>query len=96
MDIARSISTATSASAINWISAASHPINAMLNYAYAEKQAELQIKPIADGFDPTIRIMHNGRLGLPPYIVDQIEMHYPLVDPAILDFIRRHKYSGAD
>lgn len=38
--------------------AASHPINAMLNYAYAVKLAQMQIQAIADGYDPTIGIMH--------------------------------------
>lgn len=75
---------------------ASHPINAMLNYAYAVKQAELQIAAIADGFDPTIGIMHNGRRGLPAYIFDQIEPQRPLIDRALLDFMSRHQFSGAD
>lgn len=75
---------------------ASHPINAMLNYAYAVKQAELQIKAIADGFDPTIGIMHNGRRGLPAYIFDQIEPQRPLVDRAVLEFTSRHQFSAAD
>ncbi len=75
---------------------ASHPINAMLNYAYAVKQAELQIAAIADGFNPTIGIMHSGRRGLPAYIFDQIEPKRPLVDRALLDFMSRHKFSGAD
>ncbi len=75
---------------------ASHPINAMLNYAYAVKQAQLQINAIADGFDPTIGIMHNGRRGLPAYIFDQIEPHRPLVDRAILNFMSRRQFSGAD
>lgn len=34
----------------NW--KASHPINAMLNYAYAVKVSQLQIKAIAEGYDP--------------------------------------------
>ncbi|MGL4639676.1 MAG: CRISPR-associated endonuclease Cas1, partial [Shewanella sp.] len=75
---------------------ASHPINAMLNYAYAVKQAALQIAAIADGFDPTIGIMHNGRRGLPAYIFDQIEPQRPLVDRALLDFMSHHQFSGAD
>lgn len=75
---------------------ASHPINALLNYAYAVKQAKLQIAAIADGFDPTIGIMHSGRRGLPAYIFDQIEPQRPLVDRAILLFMRHHQFSGAD
>ncbi len=75
---------------------ASHPINAMLNYAYAVKQAQLQIAAIADGYDPTIGVMHSGRRGLPAYIFDQIEPERPLVDRAILAFIRSQRFSGAD
>ena len=75
---------------------ASHPINAMLNYAYAVKQAQLQIAAIADGFDPTIGIMHNGRRGLPAYIFDQIEPQRPLVDRAILAFMQNHTFCAAD
>ena len=68
----------------------------MINYAYAVKQAELQIAAIADGYDPTIGIMHNGRRGLPAYIFDQIEPERPLVDRAILNFMSIHQFSGAD
>lgn len=42
---------------------ASHPVNAMLNYAYAVKLAKLQIEAIADGYDLTIRIMHSSKRG---------------------------------
>ncbi|MEP7348348.1 MAG: CRISPR-associated endonuclease Cas1 [Sphingorhabdus sp.] len=75
---------------------ASHPINAMLNYAYAVKQTQLQIAAIADGFDPTIGIMHNGRRGLPAFIFDQIEPQRPLVDRAILEFMQCQIFTGAD
>jgi CRISPR/Cas system-associated endonuclease Cas1 len=75
---------------------ASHPINAMLNYAYAVKQAQLHIEAIANGFDPTLGIMHSGRRGLPAYIFDQIEPHRPLVDRAMLNFMQRQTFSGSD
>jgi Sulfatase/CRISPR associated protein Cas1 len=39
---------------------AAHPVNAVLNYAYAALESEIRIKAISDGYDPTIGIMHEG------------------------------------
>ena len=75
---------------------ASHPVNAMLNYAYAVKLAQLQIQAIADGYDPTIGIMHNGRRGNPALILDLIEPQRPLVEAVILKLVRERRFSGAD
>src|SRR5687768_7529116 len=36
---------------------ATHPINAMLNYAYAILVSQTQIRLIAEGYDPTIGIL---------------------------------------
>ena len=35
----------------------------MLNYAYTVLEGEVRIKAIADGYDPTMGIMHEGRDG---------------------------------
>ena len=75
---------------------ASHPVNALLNYAYAVRLAQLQIQAIADGYDPTIGIMHNGKRGNPALILDLIEPQRPVVDAIILKLIRERKFSGAD
>ena len=75
---------------------ASHPLNAMLNYAYAVKQAQLQIDAIANGYDPTIGIMHHGRRGLPAYVFDVIERERPRVDAAVLGFVQERSFSAAD
>jgi hypothetical protein len=40
---------------------AAHPVNAILNYAYAALEAKIRIKAISEGYDPTIGIMHEGR-----------------------------------
>jgi CRISPR-associated protein Cas1 len=53
---------------------AAHPINAMLNYAYAVLQSKIQINAIADGYDPTIGIMHEGNNGSPAFIFDLIRL----------------------
>ena len=75
---------------------ASHPINAMLNYAYAVKAAQLQIQAVANGFDPNAGIMHHYRDDFPAYVYDLIEPERPKVDAAILTFARSRTFSGAD
>ncbi|MGC1269516.1 MAG: CRISPR-associated endonuclease Cas1 [Croceibacterium sp.] len=75
---------------------ASHPVNAMLNYAYAVKLAKLQIEAIADGYDPTIGIMHNSKRGSPAWVLDMIELERSAVDAAILQFVRDHSFAPAD
>ena len=75
---------------------ASHPVNAMLNYAYTVKLAQLQLQAIGDGYDPTIGIMHHSRRGKPALVLDLIEPERPNVDRAILSLIRSHSLHAAD
>ncbi|WP_375395721.1 CRISPR-associated endonuclease Cas1 [uncultured Sphingomonas sp.] len=75
---------------------ASHPINAMLNYAYAVKLAQLQIRAVADGYDPTFGIIHNGRRGKPALILDLIEPQRPIVDDLILQLVSERRFAAAD
>jgi len=75
---------------------ASHPVNAMLNYAYAVKSAKLQIEAIADGYDPTIGIMHNSKRGSPAWVLDMIELERSAVDAVILQFVRDKSFAPAD
>jgi CRISPR-associated protein Cas1 len=49
---------------------AAHPINAILNYAYTVLESELRIKAIAEGYDPTVGIMHEGRDGSSKFVFD--------------------------
>lgn len=75
---------------------ASHPVNALLNYAYAVKMAAMQIQAIADGYDPTIGIVHNSQRGSPAWVLDQIELERSAVDAAILQLIRDQTFAAAD
>lgn len=75
---------------------ASHPINAMLNYAYTVKQAQVQIAAIADGYDPTLGIMHNSNNGSPAWVLDMIELERAAVDAAVLQFVRDRTFAAAD
>ena len=75
---------------------ASHPVNSMLNYAYAAKVAQMQIQAIADGYDPSFGIMHNGRRGKPALILDLIEPQRPVVDAVVLKLVRERCFAAAD
>jgi CRISPR-associated protein Cas1 len=75
---------------------ASHPVNAMLNYAYAVKLAKVQIEAIAEGYDLTIGIMHNSKRGSPAWALDMIELERAAVDAKILQFVSDHTFTPAD
>jgi CRISPR-associated protein Cas1 len=75
---------------------ASHPLNAMLNYGYAVKLATLKLQAIADGYDPTFGIMHNGKKGNPALVLDLIEPERPRVDAAILKLVREQRFAASD
>jgi CRISP-associated protein Cas1 len=75
---------------------AAHPINAMLNYAYTVLESGLRIKAIAEGYDPTMGIMHEGRDGSSKLIFDLMEPERPKVDRAVLDFVKATVFNPAD
>ena len=79
---------------------ASHPINAMLNYAYTALLIQTKIKAIADGYDPMIGVMHNQReknkYNTPSFALDLMEPMRPVVDRVILELIAEETFSGAD
>ncbi len=75
---------------------ASHPINALLNYAYTVRQSQLQIDAVADGYDPTIGIMHNHHQGSSAYVLDLIEPERPKIDAVILALIAKRNFTADD
>ena len=75
---------------------AAHPVNAILNYAYAALESEIRIKAISDGFDPTIGIMHEGSDGSSKFSFDLMEPERPKVDRAVLDFIKGQVFDPSD
>jgi CRISP-associated protein Cas1 len=75
---------------------AAHPVNAILNYAYAALESEIRIKAISDGYDPTIGIMHEGSDGSSKFIFDLMEPERPKVDRAVLDFVKTTVFDPAD
>jgi len=75
---------------------ASHPLNAMLNYAYGLRLAKLQLQAIADGYDPTIGIFHRGEKRNAAYAFDLIEPERPKVDATILKFVADNEFAMSD
>ncbi|MEM7005225.1 MAG: CRISPR-associated endonuclease Cas1 [Pseudomonadota bacterium] len=76
---------------------ATHPLNAMLNYAYALLESDLRIQSLTDGFDPGIGIYHRGREGSEyAFIYDLMEAERPKVDARVLDFVFSSRFSAKD
>ena len=75
---------------------ASHPVNAMLNYAYAILHSQVQTELVAAGYDPARGVMHESRLDSRAFVLDMIEPRRPVVDAAILKFVAANAFSGAD
>jgi CRISPR/Cas system-associated endonuclease Cas1 len=68
----------------------------MLNYAYAILQSQLQIEAVAEGYDPTLGIMHNGYQSSSALVFDLMEPYRPKVDAAVLAFALSEPFVGAD
>ena len=75
---------------------ATHPVNAMLNYAYAVIQSQVQTRAVADGYDPRLGILHESRPDALALILDLVEPRRPVADAAVLNLIAKHALSGAD
>lgn len=79
---------------------ADHPINAMLNYAYAALMTKMKIQAIAEGYDPMIGVLHDQRRRekeiTPSFALDLMEPHRPVVDRVILRLIAEETFTGAD
>jgi len=75
---------------------ASHPVNAILNYAYAVLESQVRIATISEGLDPTIGYLHSCRPGRVALMYDLMEPLRPSVDRSVLSFIRTHTFTPAD
>jgi CRISPR-associated endonuclease Cas1 len=75
---------------------ASHPVNAMLNYAYAVLEAQVRMEIVAEGYDPNIGYLHTSNLDRPGLVFDLMEPLRPIVDRAVLQFVQSHTFHPAD
>jgi CRISPR-associated endonuclease Cas1 len=75
---------------------ATHPVNAMLNYAYAVLESQIRIATIAQGLDPTIGYLHSCRPGRAALVYDLMEPLRPQVDHLVLSFVRSRTLSPSD
>jgi CRISPR-associated protein Cas1 len=75
---------------------ASHPVNAILNYAYAVLQSQVQIRLVAEGYDPMLGIMHSDRDDAAAFVFDMMEPERPKVDRVVMTFLKSEALHPAD
>jgi CRISPR/Cas system-associated endonuclease Cas1 len=54
------------------------------------------LQSVAEGYDPTLGIMHESREESLAFVFDMMEPERPKVDRSILDFVKSHKFRAAD
>lgn len=75
---------------------ASHPVNAMLNYAYGVLESQTRIQILANGYDPSIGFLHTRRRDNSALVFDFMEPLRPNIDRAILSFIKSNIFTPND
>ncbi|MDQ3834543.1 MAG: CRISPR-associated endonuclease Cas1 [Actinomycetota bacterium] len=75
---------------------ATHPVNAMLNYAYAVLESQVRTVTFAEGLDPTIGYLHACRPKRMALVYDLMEPLRPQVDRLALDLVLSHTFSPSE
>ncbi len=75
---------------------ATHPVNAMLNYAYAVLESQVRIAAVSQGLDPQIGYLHACRPGRVALVYDLMEPLRPRMDRLVLGFVCSHTFSPSD
>jgi CRISPR-associated protein Cas1 len=75
---------------------ASHPVNAILNYAYAVLESHVRIETISQGYDPTIGYLHAFEKFRAALVCDLMEPLRPVVDGKVLELVQGHTFQRAD
>lgn len=75
---------------------ATHPMNAILNYAYGVLESQLRIATIAAGLDPMIGYLHACHPGRVALVYDLMEPLRPQVDRLVLNFVGTHTFTPND
>jgi CRISP-associated protein Cas1 len=75
---------------------ATHPVNAMLNYAYGILENQVRLQVVAAGLDPTVGVLHGSYAGKHGLVYDLMEPLRPIVDRKVLEFVRERTFQPAD
>lgn len=75
---------------------ARHPVNAMLNYAYAVLHSQVKLQIISEGLDPTIGVSHSVGKYRDALVLDRMEPLRPLADGLVLGLVLKETLSPGD
>jgi CRISP-associated protein Cas1 len=75
---------------------ASHPINAMLNYAYVVEAGRLAKALAARGLALPIGFLHSDKKGRNSLVWDAIEPLRPTVDASVFAYVRSREFARSD
>ena len=75
---------------------ARHPVNAMLNYAYAILHSHIKIQIISEGLDPRIGLAHATEKYRDALVLDYMEPLRPVVDREILRLVLDNTMNPGD
>ena len=75
---------------------ATHPAQAMLNYAYAVLESQIRIETARIGLDPATGFLHDHRPDRPALILDLLEPLRPTLDRIVLGFVAGQTFAPAD
>jgi CRISPR-associated protein Cas1 len=75
---------------------ATHPVNAISNYAYAVLESQVRMQIVTHGYDPTIGFLHTYNVDRPALVFDLMEPQRPIVDRKVLKFVQAHTFHSAD
>jgi CRISPR-associated endonuclease Cas1 len=74
----------------------SHPVQAMLNYAYTVLEGQVRTEVIRSGLDVSIGFLHQMRPARPALVLDLMETARTMADRAVLTFVHEQIFSPAD
>ena len=75
---------------------ATHPVNALLNYAYGVLESQVHAALLVAGLEPSLGYLHANRPGRAALVYDVMEPLRPMVDAEVLRFVRSHVFSAGD
>jgi CRISP-associated protein Cas1 len=75
---------------------ATHPANALLNYAFAGLESQVTVAIAKSGLDLESGVLHARRPGRPALTLDLMEPLRPVAEGKVADFMQSHVFARAD